>query len=83
MSARDVIADHRIGYPGAPGGLLLGSVHADAILASLHDAGCAVVPATDPEVVCDTLVCIRGRDADLDPLLAQLAARRRTRTEAH
>lgn len=51
---RDVIANHRIGYPGAPGGLLLGSVHADKILSALHDAGYAVVPATDPApAVCE------------------------------
>ena len=43
-SARDVIANHRIGHPGAPDGLLLGCGHADAILAALKAAGYAVVP---------------------------------------
>lgn len=45
MSAREVIANHRIGYPKTPDGLLLGSVHADAILAALAEAGFVLMKA--------------------------------------
>lgn len=53
MSARDVLANHRIGYPKTPDGLLLGSVHADAILSAIEAAGYAVVPTipTDKMVI--------------------------------
>jgi len=47
--ARTVIAAHRIGWPREPDGLALGSVHADAILAALADAGLVIVPRTCTE----------------------------------
>ena len=65
MRARDVIANHRIGYPKTPDGLLLGSVHADAILSALEAAGYAVVPVEPTEAMLQAKIHIRATGQDV------------------